>query len=84
MDDPAAKVGAVQYFCLQASGKFDGRTRESLLPRFDQHFPAVFPDRGQEQYFYLAARRDPFPIEAGGNDFGVVEDEDIAGLKFID
>ena len=84
MDDAAAEVGTVQDFCLQSSGKFDGRPRQGLLSRLDQHFPAVFPDGRQEQDFDLAACRHPFSIKAGGNDFGVVEYEDIASSEFID
>ena len=84
LDDTAAEIGPVFDGPRQAFGKLDGRPRQGLLARFDQDFPAVVADRRQEQDFDLAASRHPFAVEPGRDDAGIVEDQDVAWVQFVD
>ena len=84
LDDAAAEIGPVFDSTCQAFGKLDRRPRQGFLARLDQDFPAVIADGRQEQDFDLAACRRPLAVEAGRDDAGIVEDQDVAFVQFVD
>ena len=84
LDDAAAEIGPVFDSACQAFRKFDDRPGQGLLARFDQDFPAVVADGRQQQDFDFPTRRRPLAMEAGRDDTGIVEDQDVAFVQFVD
>ena len=84
LDDAAAEIGPVFDSACQAFRKFDDRPGQGLLARFDQDFPAVVADGRQQQDFDFPTRRRPLAMEAGRDDAGIVEDQDVAFVQFVD
>ena len=84
LDDASTEIGPVFYGPRQSFREFNRRPRQGLLSRLDQDFPAVIADGRQQQDFDLAASRNPLAVEPGRDDAGVIEDQDIAFVQFVD
>ncbi len=82
-DNTAAKIGTVLYVCRKPFRKFYCRPRQCFFARLDQYFPRIFAYRREQQNFYLTACGNPFAVQAGRDDAGIVKNEYIAFVQFV-